>query len=220
MEYIKSQNRHLVTIDLSKSIEEIHSTLNHFINQTRIFISYNGDEFKLADMVYNRLSNLDFSVYIDRAWDFSQPYNQKYSDTINYLTDSVIKTNGYVVAIMNKRILSPSSCCRFELKKAIHDNISIGRRIPNIIPFATAPSVMKAISEDSEIKMLTECNIMNLGKFDTIEDKCDEIVRTVITQLMSSGSIKILADNIAKNANTREADFLYNVINNIKEETE
>lgn len=212
MEYIKSQNRHLVTIDLSKNIEEIYSTLNHFINQTRIFISYNGNEFKLADMVYNRLSKLDFSVYIDRLWDFSQPYKQKYCDTIHHLTDSVIRTNGYVVAIMNKKILTPTSSSRYELKKAIHENISTCSKTPNIIPFTTDASVISAISEDAEINILTECNIKNLEQFCSIEDKCNEIVKTVITKLMSSGSIKVLADNFAQDGNAKEAEFLYRII--------
>lgn len=72
VEYIKSQNRICETIDLSKSLDEIMSSLQDFINKTRIFISYNREKYKLAEMVYDRLSRLDFAVYIDRAWDFKQ----------------------------------------------------------------------------------------------------------------------------------------------------
>lgn len=67
VEYIKSQNRICETVDLSKSMDEIMSTLQDFINKTRIFISYNREEYQLAEMVYNRLSHLDFAVYIDLA---------------------------------------------------------------------------------------------------------------------------------------------------------
>ena len=51
VEYIKSQNRICETIDLSKSMDEILSDLQEFINKTRIFISYNREEYKLAEMV-------------------------------------------------------------------------------------------------------------------------------------------------------------------------
>lgn len=65
-------------------------------NKTRIFISYNREEFQLADMVYNRLFLNDFSVYIDRAWDFNNSYHQNYKDALEFLEDSVVKANGYV----------------------------------------------------------------------------------------------------------------------------
>ena len=51
VEYIKSQNRICETIDLSKSLDEIMATLQDFINKTRIFISYNREEYQLANMV-------------------------------------------------------------------------------------------------------------------------------------------------------------------------
>ena len=84
VEYIKSQNRICETIDLSKSMDEIMATLQDFINKTRIFISYNREEYALAEMVYNRLSLYDFSVYIDRAWDFNSAYHQNYMDALDY----------------------------------------------------------------------------------------------------------------------------------------
>ena len=97
------------TIDLSKSLDEIMATLQDFINKTRIFISYNREEYELADMVYNRLSRLDFAVYIDRAWDFNSTYHQNYKDALDFLENSVVKANGYVIAIMNERVLNPNS---------------------------------------------------------------------------------------------------------------
>jgi len=46
----KSQNRICETIDLSKTIEEIMSTLQDFINKTNIFISNNREEYPLTEM--------------------------------------------------------------------------------------------------------------------------------------------------------------------------
>ena len=217
VEYIKSQNRICETIDLSKSMDEIMSTLQDFINKTRIFISYNREEYKLAEIVYNRLSCLDFAVYIDRAWDFNSTYNQNYKDALDYLENSVVKANGYVIAIMNERVLNPISGSRYELIKAMRDNKSIGKEAPNIIPIATQDSVVELIQKDNDLSPLSMCNIQSIDGLDK-EKQCDEIVKRVITQLMTPGSIKVLADNLAKGTygtpNVKEADFLYGLIDN------
>lgn len=220
VEYIKSQNRICETIDLSKSMDEIMSTLQDFINKTRIFISYNREEYKLAEMVYNRLSQLDFAVYIDRAWDFNSLYHQNYKDTLDYLENSVVRANGYVIAIMNERVLNPNSGSRHELIKAIRDNRSIGKGTPNVIPIATQESVVEFIQEDKELSPLSMCNVQSIDGLDK-EDQCDEIVKRVVTQLMTPGSIKVLADNLANgiygDTNVKEADFLYGLLDNSEE---
>lgn len=83
VEYIKSQNRICETIDLSKTIEEIMSTLQDFINKARIFISYNREEYPLAEMVYHRLRQYDFAVYMDMLYNPNEVYTQDYSETIH-----------------------------------------------------------------------------------------------------------------------------------------
>lgn len=217
VEYIKSQNRICETIDLSKSMDEIMSSLQDFINKTRIFISYNREEYELAEMVYNRLSRLDFAVYIDRAWDFNSIYHQNYKDALDFLENSVVKANGYVIAIMNERVLNPNSGSRYELIKAMRDNKSIGKEAPNIIPIVTQDSVVELIQKDNDLSPLSMCNIQSIDGLDK-EKQCDEIVKRVITQLMTPGSIKVLADNLAKGTygtpNVKEADFLYGLIDN------
>lgn len=213
--YIKSQNRICETIDLSKSMDEIMETLQDFINKTRIFISYNREEYTLAEMVYNRLSLYDFSVYIDMAWDFNSTYHQNYMDALDYLEDSVVKANGYVIAIMNERILNPNSGSRYELLKAMRDNKSIGKDTSNIIPFTTQTSVEELIQKDKELAPLISCNIQSIDGLE-IEKQCNEIVKRVITQLMTPGSIRVLADNLSmgtfRKPNSKEADFLYGVL--------
>lgn len=215
VDYIKSQNRICETIDLSKNMDEIMVTLQEFINKTRIFISYNREEYELAEMVYNRLSLYDFSVYIDRAWDFNNAYNQSYKDALDYLENSVVKANGYVVAIMNERILTPNSGSRYELLKAMRDNKSIGKETPNIIPIATQDSVAGLIQRDKDLTSLSMCNIQSVDGLDK-DKQSDEIIKRVVTQLMTPGSIKVLADNLSKGtfreANAKEADFLYDIL--------
>lgn len=221
VEYIKSQNRVCETIDLSKSMDEIMSTLQDFINKSRIFISYNREEFELAEMVYKRLSQLDFAVYIDRAWDFSSSYHQNYKDALDYLENSVVKANGYVVAIMNERVLNANSASRYELLKAMHDNKSIGKETPNIIPFATQDTVVCLIQGDKELASLLMCNIQSIEGLN-IDRQCDEIVKRVVTQLMTPGSIKVLADNLCKGIfgepNLKEADFLFGLLDSAQKE--
>lgn len=221
VEYIKSQNRICETINLSKSMDEIMSILQDFINKSRIFISYNREEFELAEMVYNRLAQLDFAVYVDRAWDFNSTYHQKYKDALDYLENSVVKANGYVIAVMNERILNPNSASRYELLKAMHDNKSIGKETPNIIPFATQDSVVGLIQGDKELASLSMCNIQSIDGLD-IDRQCDEIVKRVVTQLMTPGSIKVLADNLCKGTfgepNIKEADFLNGLLNNTQKD--
>ena len=215
VEYIKSQNRICETIDLSKNMDEIMSTLQDFINKTRLFISYNREEYELAEKVYNRLSRLDFAVYIDRAWDFNSTYHQNYKDALDYLENSVVKANGFVIAIMNERVLNPNSGSRYELIKAIRDNKSIGKEAPNIISFTTQGSVVDHIQRDKELSSLSMCNIQSIEGLDK-EKQCDEIVKRVVTQLMTPGSIKVLADNISKGiygeTNAKEAEFLYGLL--------
>lgn len=215
VEYIKSQNRICETVDLSKSMDEILVSLQDFINKSRIFISYNREEFHLAEMVFNRLSLYDFSVYIDRAWDSKNAYQQKYSDTIHFLEDSVAKTNGYVVAIMNERILNHRSGSRYELTKVIQDSKKVGKKNLNIIPFVTRSVLEKSIGNDKELHPLIACNISSLEGLDD-NSRCDEIIRRVILQLMTFGSIQVQADNFAKGVfgepNAKEADFLYGLL--------
>lgn len=207
VEYIKSQNRICETIDLSKSMDEILSDLQEFINKTRIFISYNREEYQLAEMVYKRLLQYDFSVYIDTFWDFNNTYHQNYKDALDFLEDSVVKTNGYVIAIMNERILNPNSCSRYELTKAIRDNRSLGKKAPNIIPFASQEALIDLIAKDGTLSPLSMCNIQKFNGTN-IEQKSDEILKRVLTQLMTPGSIKVLVENFIRDRNSKEADFL------------
>lgn len=213
VEYIKSQNRICETIDLSKSKDEILLSLQDFINKTRIFISYNREEFPLADMVYHRLSQYDFLVYIDRAWDFSTSYHQNYKDTLNALEDTVVKTNGYVIAIINDRILSPYSCSRHELIMAIRDNKNHEKTAPNIIPFVSQESLIDLIVKDGELSPLAMCNIQSVEGY-TPEQQCDVILERTVTQLMTPGSIKVQAESFKRELNNREAGFLDGLLNN------
>lgn len=214
VEYIKSQNRICETIDLSKSMDDILSTLQDFINKTRVFISYNREEYPLAEMVYNRLCLYDFAVYMDMLYNPNEVYTQDYCETIQEIKHNA-EMGGYLVSIANERIFSKYSASRMELIKAIKDNHDVGHVVPNIILFVTQDSVIGGIKNDVDLQPLLDCNIQSLEGFSK-ERQCDEIVMKVVTQLMTPGSIKVLADNLSKGtfqkADNKEATFLYRLI--------
>lgn len=69
---------------------------------------------------------------------------------------------------------------------------------------------LHCLNDDDEIDSLIKREIDSRTRF------IDEIVKRVVTQLMTPGSIKVLADNLAKGTfhevNTEEADFLYGLV--------
>lgn len=87
----------------------------------------------------------DNHFFVSSSWDFNSIYNQNYKDALDYLENSVVKANGYVIAIMNERILNPNSGSRYELIKAIRDNKTTGKDTTNIIPIVTQNSIVSLI---------------------------------------------------------------------------
>lgn len=219
VDYILSKDRICETIDLSKPVDDIMDLLDDFVNKTRLFFSYNREEYKTAKSVYDRLIQYDFSVYIDTFYDSESPYQQCYLDTINEIENNV-ESGGYVVSIMNDRILDCyGSCSRMELIKAIKDNLRRGNKIPNIIPFVTQESLIDRIEQDIDLHVLSDCGLQCIEGL-SMDLKCDVIVKGVVTKLMTLGSIRAQADNFAKgincNVNKKEADFLYGLLDNYK----
>ncbi len=219
VEYILSQNRIYQTIDLKDNIEIIYDKLKPFIRRTKVFISYNREEYSIAKQVYERLSEYDFMVYLDRFWDSTEPYIiQNYNKTLHFM-DSAVE-EGYFISLMNERILKTFSGARKELTKAMEK--AKKQRIPFdqiFIPFATKASITEEIKNDKDLHPLIECGISNLENNHPIT-YVDKIIETVITRLMTIGSIKVQADNFEKGIygkeNKKEAQFLYNLINKLE----
>ncbi len=216
VEYIKSQNRICETIDIDKDVSEISVALQEFIKSTRIFISYNRENFELADIVYKRLSQYDFSVYIDRFWDSFHGYKQNYGDAVRFIDNLTDNNNGYMIAIMGERILNRhSSSSRYEIVRAINNFNNHREGKLNVIPFVTKGELIESIENDREICQLLENGIQSLGNLD-IESQCNIIIERVVMQLMTPGSIKVQAEIFEKgincSPNTSEANFLYEIL--------
>ena len=56
-----------------------------------------------------------------------------------------------------------------------------------------------------------DCNVQSLEGY-SIEQQCDEIIKRVISQLMTPGSIKVQAENFSRDGNVKEASFLNTLI--------
>jgi len=213
VEYIKSRNRIYEIVDINKDIEEISAALRDFVTESKIFISYNRETYQLAEMVSRRLQNYDFSVYIDKFWAPEEVYDQNYTDTLGFLSDSI--KDGYVLSIMSERILQHTSSSRYELIKAIDKNKSLRSGLPNIIPFVISDDILEYVLKDEKLSALGQCGIQSLAGL-SLEQQCDEIIRRVVTQLMTPGSIEVQAENFAKGVNCDrnecEAEFLRKIL--------
>ena len=207
VEYIKAQNRICETVDLDRPIEEILAGMKDFIHKANLFISYNKELYPLAKEVYRRLRLYDFNLYIDKYWDCDEEYNQDYGDTLDFLGTAAKK--GYIIALMNRSILNFDSGSRFELLSAIDDNERDGKDVPNIIPFVTDNALADDVSADEDLRILSRCGIHSLEGISS-DKRCDEIIRVVVSLLMTSGSIKAQANNFAKGDDEmrNEAAFL------------
>ena len=127
-----------------------------------LFISYNREDFPMAEMVYNRLRLYDFAVYMDMLCNPHEVYTQDYGTTIQEIKHNA-ETGGYIVSIANERVLTKYSDSRKELIKAIKVNRDAGQVVPNIIPFVTQDSIIGRIKNDVDLQLLLDCNIQSLG---------------------------------------------------------
>lgn len=221
VDYIKSQDRLYETIDLSKSIEDIQKQLQQFINRTRLFFSYNREECSFAKQVAERLSKYDFSVFMDMLWDFSQKYRQDYvKDTLTNLDESA--RDGYVVAFVNDRVLSPNCCSRNELLRAISRSNDY-KTTPNVIVFAVNSTVAKKIETDSELSSICKDDVFSLENI-LKDDKSDFVTEVILRKLMIPGSILSQANNLKNGINCKkdeeEAEWLYKLCFKIAQEQE
>jgi len=112
VKYIKSKDRVFETINLDLPITEIKKQLDNFRKKANIFISYQRDDTKLAKAIYNRLRKYEFNVWIDSE-------NIQTDGIFSRQTEDAILNavnNGYVIALLNERILNPQGWTRVELK--------------------------------------------------------------------------------------------------------
>lgn len=216
VEYIKSQDRICETIDLDMPIEEIKNVLSEFKRRATLFISYNRENQNLAKSVYERLSKYDFQVFVDI--DLLRPGDDYLKTVISSLDRAA--ANGYIIALMNDRILTAGSGSRHEIKRALNYDRKNGTT--SIIPFVTTKGLIDSISLDEELGTLKEYDIYDISDIQSIE-QCDEIINHVLVKMLTPGSILTHAHNFKNGVNCsvdmEEAENLYSLYFKLTKET-
>lgn len=206
--YIKSQDRIYETIDLDLPIDEIRKKLDDFKRKATLFISYNRENQYLAKTIYERLNKYDFYVYLDmmsmRSGDWYQANTISSLDKASY--------NGFIIALMNEKILNENSFSRHELIRALCHDKENNRK--SVLPFVMENSMLSALAEDRGLMPLLDYPIQDIsGTVD--EDRCDVVVNYVLTTMLTPGTILTHAHNFANGINCEkdktEAEELYSL---------
>ena len=208
VKYIKSQDRIYETIDLDLPIETIKQKLNEFKRKATLFISYNRENQKLARMIYERLSKFDFQMFVDM--DLLRP-GDDYLKTVISSLDSAA-ANGFIIALMNDRVLAAGSGSRHEIRRALNYDRKNGTK--SIIPFVATKGLVESISHDEELEILNGYDICDISGMQNIE-QCNVVVNHVLVKMLPPGAILTHAHNFKNGVNCsvdmKEAENLYSL---------
>ena len=216
IQYIKSKDRIFETIDIEQSEEGIVKQLNDFRKKSNIFISYQRDDIELAKSIANRLKKYEFNVFID--FEDIQAGELFHNQISNALLNAV--NNGYVITLLNDRILNPNSWVRDEVITALHKGIHTEQ---SIIPVIKDSLLWNKLSDDVELESLCGIKPIDSSGLDS-EKRSDYIVDEIIKRIMPSGAILSHARNFESgyygHPDIEEAKKLYAVCFKIAEHQE
>lgn len=216
VKYIKSKDRVFETVNIDLPLHEIKKQLDNFRKKTNIFISYQRDDTNLAKAIANRLKKYEFNVWID----FSDlRVEDDYSKTISDALLNAVN-NGYVIALLNERILSPHGWTRAELKLALQKGNYPEK---SIIPIIQDHLLWYKIVEDMDLKTLHSINAIDSSVV-VPAARCDYIVDKIIERVLPPGAIFSHAQNFEKGyygfIDIEEAKRLYAICFRIAEHQE
>lgn len=182
VEYIKSKDRNFDVLDLTVSDEDILKQIEQIKKKATIFISYNRDEYYLAEQVYNRLCKYDLDVRFDKYFlrsgrDFAFE---------NMISIEEACRKGTVVALLNNRILDDSSFAKKELAKALE--IDRSKSDKSILPFYLDKGLSKKLGDDSVLHDILKYNATDLTSY-VSEQRADIIVNEVLKSHYRPGTI-------------------------------
>ncbi len=216
VKYIKSKDRVFETINLDLPIMEINKQLDTFRKKANIFISYQRDDTKLAKAIYNRLRKYEFNVWIaseniQNGGLFSRQIEDAILNAVN---------NGYVIALLNERILNPQGWTRADLTKALQESVHPER---TIIPVVQDSSLWNKLSNDLGLQSLHSINEIDSSVVEPTK-RCDYIVNEFIMRVLPPGAILSHAQNFEKGfygyKDLEEAKKLYSLCFKIAEKQE
>lgn len=187
IKYIKSKDRVFETINIALPESSIKEQLEDFRKGSNIFISYQRDDFELAKAIAIRLKKYEFNVWTDfsdlRAGDVYQKGIQ------NALLNAV--NNGYVITLLNERILNPDGWTRAELMMALQNGVQPER---SIIPVVQDRLLWDKIVEDKELQSLHYIDVIDSSVVDSAM-RSDYIVDEMIKRVLPPGAILSHAQN-------------------------
>ena len=190
VKYIKSKDRVFETINIDLSLSEIKKQLENFRKKANIFISYQLDDVELAKSIANRLKKYEFNVWIDshelRGGDC---YSKEIENAILRAVN-----NGYVITLLNEKVLDSHRYIRVELKMALQKGEHPER---SIIAVVQNSYLWDSIGEDSELKVLHTIIPID-SSFVQVDARCDFIVDEVIMRVLPPGAILSHAQNFEK----------------------
>lgn len=187
IKYIKSKDRIFETIDIEQSEEGIVKQLNDFRKKSNIFISYQRDDIELAKSIADRLRKYEFNVWID--FEDIRASISFHDHITNALLNAI--NNGYVITLLNERILNRDSWVRAEVITALHKGTHTEQ---SIIPVIKDPLLWNKLFDDEELKSLCQISPIDSSGLDS-EKQSDYIVDEIIKRIMPQGAILSHARN-------------------------
>lgn len=182
VEYIKSKDRNFDVLDLTTDEENVLKQIEEIKKKATIFISYNRDEYLLAEKVYNRLCKYDFDIRLDkyfmrRGCDFVEE---------NMMSIDQACRKGTVIALLRDRVLTERSFVRVELGKALEYDLS--QSSCSIMPFYLDRGLEGRLIDDSQLSKLSKYKSVDLTKYDQ-EKRADIVVNEVLKKHYRPGTI-------------------------------
>lgn len=216
IKYIKSKDRVFETINIALPESSIKEQLEDFRKGSNIFISYQRDDVELAKAIAIRLKKYEFNVWID----FSDlRAGVDYQEEIqNALLNAV--NNGYVITLLNERILNPHGWTRAEIIIALKKGVHLER---SIIPVIQDSLLWNKIGEDVELHDLYNISAIDSSVVDPVM-RGDFIVDEIIKRVLPPGAILSHAQNFESGfygyTDLEEAKKLYAICFEIAEQQE
>lgn len=216
IEYIKSKDRIFETIDIEQSESEIKEQLDGFRKKSNIFISYQRDDVELARDIFSRLKKYEFNVWFDLSDLRAGVDYQK--EIQNALLNAV--NNGYVISLLNERILIPHGWTRAEIIMALKNGIQPER---SIIPIVQDSLLWDRIGKDMELQCLHRITVIDSSAVEPAK-RSDYIVDEIIKRVLPPGAILSHAQNFESgfygSPDVEEAKKLYAICFKIAERQE
>ena len=212
IEYIKSKDRNFDIIDMTVNEGLILQQIEKIKKQATIFISYNREEYNLAEQVYERLCKYDFDIKFDRymfrgGGDFAKEIMQSIDKACE---------KGTVIALLRERVLTENSFVRNELGKALDNDLS--RESHSILPFYLDKGLVEKVKKDNILYPLYKYRTIDLS-LSRNDERADIIVDEVLKTHYKPGTIlfyaNLFADKNQDSYDLEESLKLTNLYNQI-----